>query len=247
MYNIITSFNQKYWEEIAKENVSLLDKNLPLIAEIKLYHELPAVDDIFSERVSWYDLYTYCPELPKFALKWKDNPKANGAGNKKNSFRWNAIKFVHKTFAIWHAAKMQESGWLIWLDCDATLFKTADESFLKLICPDKFSISFMGRPGKYSECGFIGFNLNRSETRDFLDEWEELYLSGKFIELPETHDSWTFDYIRKQKNSRLFFNVNSKAITNKNPFSQSLLGSHFAHAKGSQKEKQQYKILKRVK
>ena len=246
MYNVITSFNEKYWHEIAKQNVSLLDKNWPESFQIKLYHELKNIDPEFSNRVKWYDLYKECPEISKFAEKWKDHPKANGAGVKKNSFRWNAIKFVHKTFAIWHAAKNQKEGWLIWLDCDATLFKKIDLPFLQSMCPAEHAISFMGRPGKYSECGFMGFNLNHSLTREFLNEWENLYLSGDFIDLPETHDSWTFDYLRKQKDSKFFFNVNSKAITNKNPFSQSLLGSHFAHAKGSGKEKQQQRILNRA-
>lgn len=246
MYNVLTSFNEKYWKELAKENVQFLDKHWPLNYQINLYHQLPNIDhEIFSERVKWYDLYKSCPELPIFAETWKDHPNANGSGNKKNSFRWNAIKFVHKTFAIWHAAKQQKTGWLIWLDCDATLFKKIDDSFLKTICPEKYSISFMGRPGKYSECGFIGFNLNHPETTIFLNEWENLYISGKFIDLSETHDSWTFDYIRKQKDQSLFFNVNSKAITNKNPFSQSLLGSYFAHAKGESKSKKQEKILRR--
>lgn len=245
-YNILTSFNQHYWEELARDNVKLLDNNWPIEFEIKLYYQLPGIEKGFSNRVKWYDLYSECSALPKFAEQWKDDPRANGSGGKKNSFRWNAIKFAHKTFAIWHAAKNQNTGWLIWLDCDATLFKKVDLLFLKTICPENYSISFMGRPGKYSECGFIGFNLNHPQTKYFLQDWEKLYLSGDFINLPETHDSWTFDYIRKQKDPSLFFNVNGKALTDKNPFNQSLLRSHFAHAKGSGKLRKQQKILKRT-
>lgn len=247
-YSVVTSFNLKYYQEIAKNNILLLDKFWPTTDSINLYHQLNNTDNIFSSRVKWFDLYKMCPELPEFAEKWKEHPKANGTHSTKPgmAFRWNAIKFCHKTFAIWHQAKQQQSGWLIWLDCDTIVKKPLTESFLQSVCPANYSISFMGRPGKYSECGFIGFNLDRPETRIFLSEWENLYLSGEFINLKETHDSWTFDYLRLQKPENLFFNVNSKAISRKNPFAQSLLGDYIAHAKGDSKEKTTKKIMNRV-
>lgn len=247
-YSVVTSFNLKYYQEIAKNNILFLDKFWPVTNSINLYHQLTEIDNCFSSRVQWVDLYKQCPELPEFAEKWKNHPKANGTHSTKPgmSFRWNAIKFCHKTFAIWNQAKIQKNGWLIWLDCDTIVKKEVNNSFLETICPDNYSISFMGRPGKYSECGFIGFNLDRPETRNFLLEWENLYLSGKFIDLEETHDSWTFDYLRLRSPEKWFFNVNSSAITNKNPFSQSLLGNYIAHAKGDSKQKTTKKIINRI-
>lgn len=241
MFNVVTSFNKKYWNEVAKKNILLLDKYWDKGSTLNLYHELDN-EEYISSRVNWYDLYRECPKLPEFVETWKNNPQANGAKN----FRTNAVKFVHKTFAIWKQAEIQKSGWLIWLDCDTIVLKPINDKFLRSVCPENYAISYMGRPGKYSECGFIGFNLSYTEARDFLKEWENLYLSGEFINLPETHDSWTFDFLRKQKNENLFFNVNSKAITNKNPFAQSMLGTYIAHAKGEEKNKKQKKILKRT-
>lgn len=248
MYNVLTSFNEKYWLEIAKENIDLLDHNWIQNSNISLYHQLPKIDQSFSNRVQWYDLYESCPELVEFSEKWKDHPKANGTFKTKQNmaFRWNAIKFCHKTFAIWHQAKTQNNGWLIWLDCDVVTLKTINEEFLRKICPETHAISYMGRPGKYSECGFIGFNLSKKEAKDFLLEWENLYMSGDFIDCKETHDSWTFDYLRLQKPKDLFFNVNSSAVTDKNPFSQSMLGNYMAHAKGDKKQKQTKRLKSRL-
>lgn len=244
-YNVLTSFNQKYWDEVAKNNVELLDRFWPTNQHITLYHQLPTVPSGFSSKVKWNDLYQSRPDLPQFAETWKDTVKANGAGG--TNFRLNAIKFCHKTFAIWHQARIQKEGWLIWLDCDAFVYKQIDETFLKTVPPDQYAVSFMGRPGKYSECGWIGFNLSHPETMKFINEWEDLYLSGKFVDLPETHDSWTFDYIRKNWNKpELFFNVNGAAITDKNPFSQSLIGTHIAHAKGAGKGKQTERLKGRL-
>jgi hypothetical protein len=233
IHNILTSFNEKYWQEIAETTVGQLDLNWPDSDKIFLYHQLNSIPKKFKKRTDWIDLYSSCPDLPKFVEKWKDHPKANGAKN----FRTNAVKFVHKTFAIWNQAKLQKEGWLIWLDVDAFVYKKIDKDFLNRVCPNEYSISFMGRPGKYSECGWIGFNLSHPKTMDFILEWERLYLSGDFIDLPETHDSWTFDYIRKNWNRPdLFFNVNSAAKTKKHPFSQSMIGTHIVHAKGAGKD-----------
>lgn len=233
-YNVLTSFNQKYWEEIGETTIAKLDSNWQDTSEIFLYNQLEKIPpNSFSQRVHWLDLYSSCPQLPVFVEQWRENPKANGAKN----YRTNAVKFVHKTFAIWHCARLQNSDWLIWLDVDAFVYKKIDETFLKKVCPDHYMISYMGRPGKFSECGWIGFNLSHPDTRKFLDEWENLYLSGKFIELKETHDSYTFDVIRLSWNKpELFFNINSQAKTNKNPFSQSLIGSNIVHAKGDDKD-----------
>lgn len=246
-YSVITSFNKDYYNSIAKNNILLLDKFWPPGNSIYLYHQLDTIDNVFSDRITWIDLYKECSDLPIFATKWKDHPKANGTYSSKPNmaFRWNAIKFCHKTFAIWHRAKHQKDGWIIWLDCDTVVKQPIDNNLLRTICPNEFSISFMGRPGKYSECGFIGFNLDKKESRKFLLEWEDLYLSEKFLELDETHDSYTFDWLRKQKDPNIFFNVNQNAKTNKNPFSQSLLGSYIAHAKGSDKLNKVEKIKNR--
>ena len=236
MYNVITSFNESYWQEVAKENVQLMDKFWIPNGKIFLYHQLSKIDNSFSNRIQWIDLYQSCPKLLEFSHKWKDDVRANGQNGKKNAFRWNAIKFCHKTFAIWHAAKMQKSGWLVWLDCDAIILKSIDKNFIQKSCPADKCISYLGRKGKYSECGFVAYNLDRPETQKFLEDWENLYLSGEFVNLQETHDSWTFDHIRKSFNDpSLFCDLNEQSTTDKNPFQNSLIGTHMAHAKGKDK------------
>jgi len=246
VHTILTSFNETYWQELAQDNVRKIDRLWPNSENILLYHQLPKIDTSFSSRVQWIDLYENCPELLVFADKWKDDLRANGKGGKKNSFRQNAIKFCHKTFAIWHAARQQKNGWLIWLDCDAVLLKEIDSKFITKVCPDDKCISYIGRKGKYSECGFVGYNLDKPETQKFLELWENFYLSGEFINHRETHDSWTFDHIRTSfdNHADLFVDLNAASTTDKNPFANSLIGTHIAHAKGSDKVKTTAKLIK---
>lgn len=245
IYTILTSFNETYWLEVAQDNVRKMDQFWPHSEKILLYHQLSKIDTSFSNRIQWIDLYQACPGLLDFSDKWKDDLRANGKSGKKNAFRQNAIKFCHKTFAIWHAARQQKNGWLIWLDCDAIMLKKIDNDFITKAFPDNKCVSYLGRKGKYSECGFVGYNLDRPETRKFLELWEDFYLSGEFINHAETHDSWTFDHIRKSfDNPDLFCDLNAASITDKNPFGNSLIGTHMAHAKGSDKIKTTAKLQK---
>jgi hypothetical protein len=241
IYNVLTSFNEKYWNELAKETTKELDLNWINDGFIFLYHELQSIpDDVkYSDRVKWVDLYQKCPELIEFKNRWKNEPKANGGNGNGADFRIDAIKFAHKTYAIWHACKNNSSGWVIWLDCDAFVYKKIDQSFIEKTFPAGTMICYLGRPGKYSECGFLGFNLDHPKCRIFLEQWENLYSSGDIIKLSETHDSYTFDYIRKQwDDPKLFLNLNSEAVTNKNPFGQSKIGSWIMHSKGKDKNYQ---------
>lgn len=246
MYTVITSFNQKYWDEVAKENCHYLDKNWLKDEQIILYHELsPIPKNNLSSRVVWTDLHQTCPGIKEFGAKWSEHPKANG--NQGTNFRMNAIKFVHKTFAIWHRAKIQKTGYLIWLDCDAIVYNQIDKKFIKQIFSPNMIVSYIGRPGKYSECGFLAFNLDHPETHKFLTRWENLYTSGDFINLKETHDSWTFDVLRLEWNQpELFIDLNKDALTKKHPFANSKIGPYINHAKGDNKKEKLLKLQRGI-
>jgi hypothetical protein len=241
-YSLMTSFNETYWNDVASTNVMLADKYWPTNSNIVLYHELSNVPNHMSSRVTWNDLYQTCSQLPAFKELWKDHPKANGKNN--TSFRFKAIKFAHKTFAIWNEFKKTTSDWLIWLDCDATIVCEINLKYLKTLCPKDKMISYIGRQGKYSECGFLAFNMNHPLTNQFMTDWENLYLSGEFIKLKETHDSWTFDHIRLQwNNPDLFYNLNGHSLSDKNPFGNSLLKDYIIHTKGDNKNFQLQQVL----
>ena len=251
MYTLLTNFNQTYWEEVACTNMTLLDERWPRDQDIYLYYDSMNLKSIperktFSSRMQWIDFYEQCPEYIEFAETWKNDPRANGRGG--NDFKFNAIKFAHKTFAIWHRAKQTPKGWLIWLDCDITTINQVDVPFLSTVCLDNFMVTYVGRPSRYSECGFMAFNMNHPRIHKFMQEWEELYTSGKFIEHEQTHDSWLFDLMRKSWDLWLFFDLNTVMASDSNPIGHSMLRYHFAHQKGDNKAEQQRRLLlKRMK
>ena len=250
MYNVLTSFNKHYWDEVASQTVKKLDENWYPGGKIYLYHELNDEDlakakQGLSGRVEWFDLYKTVPYLSEFKEAYKDHPKATGNG--RGEWRTHAIKWVHKTFPLLSHVKKQDSGWLFWLDTDAECFKKIDDKFLKSICDESKIVSYLGRKTNYSECGFMGFNLNHPQTKHFVDTWWNIYPSGKFTEISETHDSFLFDAVRKEYGkTELFDDLNIDSTTDKNPFGNSKIGSHFLHVKGQNKKQQLAKAKRRI-
>lgn len=246
-YHVVTSLNKKYWELGADINVQSWDKHFPTNVTIHVYSEDGPLGN-FSSRVKWYNLYEECPALLSFQQTHKDDPHYNGEKNvpEKQKYKWRAIKFAHKTFALFNA-RHKVNNWLIWLDADVLCFKTFNELFLSQTCPEKFGISYLGRPTTHSECGFVGYNLKNKTTQEFLDAFEDLYKDKNLLELAQTHDSFVFDYVRRQYNKDLFFDLNKDAENNKHPFHSSILRRHLVHSKGHDKKRKQEKMIRRYK
>lgn len=250
MYTFVTSLNQEYWTSTSKTNLLSWDKNLANIADIVIYSEDAINTSSFSNRVIVKPLYKLCPELLEFKEKHKDDPHYNGQIGRKlegssKAFKWNAIKFAHKTFAIFAEAKQQVSGTVVWLDADVLMHQPVTTEYLKTLFPEDKAISYLGRPDTYDECGLMGYNLNHSFTREFLEKFENEYLNG-LEHLRETHDSWVFYQLRlAYEDQSLFHNLNPTPKDNKSPFNNSGIKDYMVHTKGKNKERLQHKFIKR--
>ena len=118
-------------------------------------------------------------------------------------------------------------------------------SFLEKLFPKHKSISYLGRPGEYDECGLVGYNLNHNFTRTFLTKFENEYLNG-LDHLRETHDSWVFFQLRlSYEDQEPFLDLNPNPINSKSPFNNSGINQVMVHTKGNAKERIQQKFLKR--
>tara|TARA_B100000424_G_C22912666_1_gene485593 strand:+ start:116 stop:892 length:777 start_codon:yes stop_codon:yes gene_type:complete len=252
-YNFVTSLNKKYWELGSRENIKTWDKHLPEDVKIHIFSEDLEVDTWYhngklSPRVIWYSIYESCPKLVDFLNVGEKDPFLNGEimAKEKFKFKWQATKFAHKTFPIFRMA--EGTGKLVWLDADAMIHSPMDHNFLNSLQPDGHGISYLGRPSVYDECGFMMYDLDNVQVKQFLKDFEEMYTTLKLKELRETHDSFIFTTLRLQnKNKNLFFDLNKGATTNKHPFNSSILRPKMVHMKGHNKKAKMGKFLKRHK
>ena len=239
---VITSCSAKGYAQYGRQCIESLHNHWPL--DISLYVvsedalDLPACE---GRDVQFLDLFEN-EKAHKFHRTYKDSKKVNGLiGSKRHnrhwrtgySFRHDAYKFSKKVFAIeLVASRIPHSGRLIWLDADTVTFKDIPMELFERVAPASKAIACLTRKHYHSECGFVAYNLDVPETAEFITEFAELYISNSVFRLPEWHDSFVFDWLRKK------YKTPTWAIPHNNssqPFNDSELGQYMDHLKGNRK------------
>jgi hypothetical protein len=142
-------------------------------------------------------------------------------------------------FALVHAARTTPARKLFWLDADTLTFADVPRDFLESCLPDECFTSCLLREEMHSECGFVGYRLDHPASRNFFDAFEGWYTTGRLFALPEWHDSYVFDTVRRsfERNGSIWTHNLSGTLTRAaHPFVNSELGRFMDHLKGPRKE-----------
>ena len=162
--------------------------------------------------------------------------------NINRDYRFDAIRFSFKPFSIHQSLNYipGDLDYLIWTDADLRCKKNFKSDDIIPFLPNKNELmSYLGRKNFYSECGFLGFNLNHPEFNNFIDRVINIYTSGEIFSLQQWHDSWVWDHVRKEFENKdiLFKNISGKGYEHHHPFINSGLENFFDHLKGPVRKK----------
>jgi hypothetical protein len=204
------------------------------------------------------DLTDSSPELVAFKNQWKDVPKANGdisaitglnqRKDFKKQFKWNAVRFSHKVYAIFHAAKTTTADWLIWMDADMVCHSPVSESDIDRLIPAHTDLCYLGRQGKFSECGLYAMKLHTPAMDRFLSEFQRVYDQAEtgIFKLAEWHDSFVFDSVRVRMPELVQHNwsealidlraTKTTSVGEGHPLINTEWGEYLDHLKGSRKD-----------
>lgn len=248
IYTIVTTFHAAGMAQYGQTMIDTFDRYWPESVPLIVYAEncQPAVP---SDRVQVLDLMESSQDLVRFKTKHANDPVANGQIAKDtrvpfrdNQFKWDAVRFSHKVFAVIHACASIDSDWIVWLDADTKTFAPVPEGFLASICDAGSMACYLGRREKYhSECGWVAYNRQHPDLRAFMDRWRDLYMTGDLFNLREYHDSFVFDVLRRDfqtMRGTQFTNL-SPELPGKgpgHPFIASQLGRYMDHMKGSKRK-----------
>ena len=213
---------------------------------------------VTAENITVLDAKKELPKLNSFKERWKDVPKANGIPPDEikarrprdwnKEFKWDAIRFANKTYAVYDACT-RSKDWCVWMDADTFIHSNwSHKEFAKLL-PNNAWITYVGR-GKGSqtwpECGFYGMNLNHPVCHEFIKEFERMYedADNGIFTLEEWHDSFVFGHIlnnmKKDFPSVLDYSAEMylrEASTGGggHPLINTVLGKWMDHMKGARK------------
>lgn len=246
-YTVITTFHEPGLKQYGQRMIDAFDQHWPQAVDLIVYAEncQPRAP---SDRVKIVDLLAVSPDLVNFKRRHQNNPVANGTVMKEtgipfkdNNFKWDAVRFSHKVYAVIHACQTVDSDWIIWLDADTVTFQDVPADFLPGICDNRSLACYLGRREKYhSECGWVAYNRRHPELMSFIEQWRDLYNNDTLFDLKEYHDSFVYDVLRKQFQAcgTQFHNL-SPELPGKgpgHPFIASRLGLYMDHMKGSKRK-----------
>jgi hypothetical protein len=208
-FSVVTTFHRSGYEQYGKRMIETFIKNWPTEVKLYVYAENCEISESAPNLIV-RDLHQSSPSLVKFKETWKNVPKANGdvsqdpiRSKRKDSgkgFKWHAIRFAHKVYSIFACAKECNTDILIWMDADTICHSPIGINSLERLIPTDRDLCFLGRKGKYSECGLYSLNLKSEMTKNFLSEFQRMYdnADAGIFQLEEWHDSYVFDAVRKK-------------------------------------------------
>ena len=86
------------------------------------------------------------------------------------------------------------------MDADTVCHSPITIEQLNRLIPQDKDLCFLGRRGKYTECGLYAMNLKSSAVQTFLNKFQWMYDDAEngIFKQDEWHDSFIFDVVRKQ-------------------------------------------------
>lgn len=225
---MLASFKQ-HWPEDIKIYIQLDEQTEESFAELN-----NSIMDIMGED-RCFIAGKFEEEQKNFIEKYKDN--------KPESYLWDVVKFSHKIFALEKCADAikDDIDYLIWLDADVITKQPVTYEWLKTVLPgDREVVSYLGREGFYSECGWVAYNLKPIKGKcagyELLREMKDEYISGNFQQYDR---GWTdchvLDHCLKHKKALNLSSFYEKNVTDINVWNKSKLAETMTHRKGNRK------------
>ena len=246
-FSVVTTFNADGYDRYGRRMIETFLQQWPHEIELRVYAEQCKVTQT-SINLKTFDLELASPELVAFKQQWRNVPKANGdvsadpvRSRRKDAgkgFKWDAVRFAHKVYAVFHAAKNTSADWLIWMDADMVCHSPMSISVLERMCPESKDICFLGRRGKYTECGLYALNLRSDRIQAFLKQFQQYYDNAEqgIFTLDEWHDSFVFDAVRQQHTLKELDWSGELIKGEGHPLINSEWGAYLDHLKGNRKD-----------
>lgn len=207
-FSVVTSFSQVGYNDYASKMIDTFLATWPETIDLWVYAEDCEVRQQHP-RLHVIDYHREVPALVAFKERWKNDPKARGwvddsrkkvdDKSKRQGFRWDAIRFSHKVYAVCDAAR-RLGGTVIWMDADMVCHTPIPLAFIKSQIDPAAGVSFFGRQKKFSECGLYALNMSILATQTFVQWFQEAYDNAEqgIFTMEEWNDCWVFDRIRER-------------------------------------------------
>ena len=143
--------------------------------------------------VKWHDLFAV-PGAKKVTEALSVFPVTSGFIGNQYSYIHNANTFCRKVFAQCDAA-IGYNGLLIWVDADTLFLRELEDDWIEDRIGEHF-MAYQGRSAWHSCASFVIWNTEHEQNVPFWEAYFSLIVTGKFLLLPQWHDSFWLDALR---------------------------------------------------
>ena len=226
---VITTLNKKLYKQYGHKFFETY--NWPF--DLFVYSE--NMLDVPNQSLIVRSLFDEVPECEEFVLRNKDKPVEDNA----NGFLQDAVRFCYKVYAYTdYLTNNEDYDGIICIDADSVFYNPIDVEWIKKhIHRDDTMMSYLGRGKNYSECGFLYFNMKHKDTKSYANRVKSMYDTDQVYELIEKHDSFIWDYVRKEYEKRGTKNHNIGDGRPGHVQARSILGTVYDHIKGPKRKK----------
>ena len=187
MIQVITSFNQLYYDLIGKDSVSSFLEHWPTDLKLTCYVEeirLPKNDRIVQIKFSKLD-----PDYDQYQLD--------------TSLNQSMKKFAKKAYSFMHAMNHSTADWIVWLDADVLTVQSLPIELLQRVLRPDYLAMYMGvtyitdksgNPGNWlvPETGIFAVNTQHADFAAFRAEYCRRYLERDYADLRRFYDNDVF-------------------------------------------------------
>ena len=188
MIEVITSFNQRYYDLIGKDSVRSFLKYWPKELSLTCYVEEFKLTTR-SKRIQQIDFSELEPDYAQYQAD--------------TTLRQSDKKFAKKAYSFMHAMNNSTAEWIVWIDADVITAKKLPLSVLtNLLLPEYLSMymgvtydtSKDGTPGNWlcPETGIFAVNTQHGRFNHFRDEYCRRYRERDYQDLRRFYDNDVF-------------------------------------------------------
>ena len=256
-FSVVTTFHKAGYDKYGSRMIDTFLANWPQEVHLYVYAEDCEVTQS-APNLTVYDFHSRVPALVAFKDRYRDDPRANGKlpmgpANSKGKqrgigFRWDAVRFSHKIYAICDAARTSLDT-IFWMDADMVCHSPITLETLDRLMPTTADIAFLGRSNKYTETGLWAINMSNSANILFMQWMQEAYDNAEtgVLAMQEFHDCWVFDRTRERLQAQVptwrQLNWSAQFVMGEgHPLINTEWGAYLDHLKGNRKDTGRSKI-----
>ena len=228
MIGVVTTLNKKLYKQYGHKFFDTYNWPFNLIVYSEDLNDIPNSDIVIKS------IFDEIPQCEGFVNRNKTKPVADTPSGYIN----DGVRFSYKVYAYTNEIITNEDyKGLICIDADSVFYKMIDEDWInKHIHNDNAMMTYLGRGKHYSECGFLYFNMKHPDIQAYANRMKSLYDTDGIYNLKEQHDSFIWDYVRKEFENRGTKNFDIGDGKMGHVQARSILGTVYDHTKGPRRK-----------